>query len=79
MAYGCCIPSILLQRTMTSKTIEKTARSHEEETRILKGTTSLSRLVERAGHLTYLLLFQELSMNKFKLTWGLMSGIYPAV
>ena len=36
MAYGCCIPSILLQRTLTSKTIEKMARSYEEETRIFE-------------------------------------------
>jgi hypothetical protein len=45
------------------------SRSHFIETR---------RPGERAGPLTYLLfLFQELTMNKFKLSWGLMTGILP--
>ena len=46
----------------------------------VSGILPLSRPVEQADPLTYLLfLFQELTMNKFKLTWGLLSGILPTV
>ena len=59
--------------------IVKMGHSYEEETGFLRGHF-INRPRERAGDLAYLLfLFQELTMNKFKLTWGLMSGIYPAV
>ena len=75
---GICI---LLQRTRTNKMIVKTARYYEEETRIFQGATSVHQAGERskpAGPFTYLLfLFQELTMNKFKLTLGANVGDIP--
>lgn len=75
------ISSIFLQGTRISKLIVKPAHWYDKETQIFQKPGSLNKAVFWASrfslkHINYSY-FQELTMNKFKLTWGLMLGIWP--
>jgi hypothetical protein len=68
--------NIFLRGTSVSKLILKSACWYDRDSNF-SGAGQFSKPAIWVSWSLNIFLFQELSMNKFKLTWGLMLGIFP--